>query len=160
MTQLTINNSFFRFEQDFTEPNIRCIPMIVRFKLDACGIKLSLSQWSKMNDEQRRYLADAPCDEAEDVIRYRKDLTRLIVRLTGSDPTFIPVPVSPAWGSRDDVPQSIMEQLAGSGESITLEQWRNLTTLQRFALVKLSRPGHENRNFSRAVEEFGLISVR
>ncbi|HMJ70182.1 MAG TPA: nitrate reductase associated protein [Cyclobacteriaceae bacterium] len=31
---------------------------------------------------------------------------------------------------------------------------RTFTELQRFALLKLTRPGHENRNFPRAVTEF------
>jgi hypothetical protein len=29
--------------------------------------------------------------------------------------------------------------------------------LQRFVLIKLCRPGHENENFPKAVKEFGLI---
>lgn len=160
MTQTTLDNSFFRFEEDFVEAGIRCIPMIVRFKLDACGIKLSLSQWSRMNAEQRRHLAEAPCDEPDDVMRYRVDLTRLVVWLTGDGPTFISVPINPPWSSIDEIPELIAQKLAEAGESISLEQWRRLTTLQRFALVKLSRPGHENKNFPRAVAEFGLVSDR
>ncbi|MDA0674030.1 MAG: hypothetical protein O3C67_10055, partial [Cyanobacteria bacterium] len=37
-----------------------------------------------------------------------------------------------------------------------LEQGAGLIPLQRFALIKLSRPGHENRNFLPACQEFGL----
>jgi hypothetical protein len=40
--------------------------------------------------------------------------------------------------------------------NISLTQWRGLTVLQRFALLKLTRPGHENKNFSKAMKEFGL----
>ncbi|WP_353849846.1 nitrate reductase associated protein, partial [Hydrotalea sp.] len=29
---------YFQFEEDFVEENVRCIPMIVRFKMDAVGI--------------------------------------------------------------------------------------------------------------------------
>jgi hypothetical protein len=32
-----------------------------------------------------------------------------------------------------------------------------LNELQRFALVKLSHPGHEHRNLPRALAEFGLL---
>ncbi|MGB0562374.1 MAG: nitrate reductase associated protein, partial [Spirulinaceae cyanobacterium] len=40
--------------------------------------------------------------------------------------------------------------------SISLTQWQALRPDQRFALIKLSRPGHENRNFLPAMQEFGL----
>ncbi|MHC5830222.1 MAG: nitrate reductase associated protein, partial [Nostoc sp.] len=32
-----------------------------------------------------------------------------------------------------------------------------LTPLQRFALIKLSRAGHENKNFPTAIAEFHLL---
>ncbi|MEM6714613.1 MAG: nitrate reductase associated protein, partial [Cyanobacteria bacterium P01_C01_bin.147] len=37
-------------------------------------------------------------------------------------------------------------------------QWADLSPLARFALCKLSRPGHENRNFLSALYEFNLKS--
>lgn len=37
------------------------------------------------------------------------------------------------------------------------EGWAELNELQRFALVKLSHPGHEHRNLPRALAEFGLL---
>jgi hypothetical protein len=39
---------------------------------------------------------------------------------------------------------------------ITTGKWKNLTNLQRYTLLKLCRPGHENKNFPKAVKEFGL----
>jgi hypothetical protein len=44
---------YFRFEEDFVEDNVRCIPMIARFKLDTCGVKLKLAEWSRMSVEER-----------------------------------------------------------------------------------------------------------
>jgi hypothetical protein len=41
--------------------------------------------------------------------------------------------------------------------AIALDQWASLTPLQRFALIKLSRSGHENRNFLPALQEFDLV---
>jgi hypothetical protein len=40
---------------------------------------------------------------------------------------------------------------------ISTDQWKSLSALQRFALLKLYRPGHENKNFKKALKEFGLI---
>ncbi|MDR9402251.1 MAG: nitrate reductase associated protein, partial [Halothece sp. Uz-M2-17] len=40
---------------------------------------------------------------------------------------------------------------------INREQWQKLTPLQRFALIKLSRPSHENKNFYPALKEFAIL---
>jgi hypothetical protein len=44
------------------------------------------------------------------------------------------------------------------GLKIEPQRWSNLDELQRFALVKLSHPGHEHRNLPRALDEFGLLT--
>src|SRR5688572_8352689 len=159
MKQITDKMVFFEFEGDFIEANIRCIPMIVRFKLDACGIKLKLAEWSKMTPEQRAHLAYSPCDAPEDVARYRAQLSILIRVQTGGTPTLIPVPDDPAWSRQDEIPYTIMEKSKEFACSISLLQWQKLTDLQRFALVKLSYSGHENENFPRALREFGLFHI-
>lgn len=38
-------------------------------------------------------------------------------------------------------------------------QWRALTRLQRFVLIKLTRDNHDNVNFLPAMVEFGLIEA-
>jgi hypothetical protein len=43
------------------------------------------------------------------------------------------------------------------GVIITIEAWKDLSILQRFALIKLSRPSHENKNFLSALAEFNLV---
>jgi len=52
---------YFNFEEDFVEKNIRCIPMIVRFKMDRAGIKLKLDEWSKFSTAERIELGRKPC---------------------------------------------------------------------------------------------------
>jgi hypothetical protein len=71
---------YFRFEADFVEDNVRCIPMIVRFKLDACGIKLKLAQWSKFSPQERKQLSVQPCSTAAAIDAYRLYLQELIAR--------------------------------------------------------------------------------
>jgi hypothetical protein len=153
------DNIFFRFEEDFVEENIRCIPMIVRFKLDACGIKLKLAEWSKMDPQDREHLAVAACESPEEIADYRDKLVRLIFERTGNTATPIPVPDSPAWSRTDEIPYTIGEKLRESSLHLPLAAWQQLTTLQRFALLKLSYPGHENKNFPRAMAEFGFSAV-
>ncbi|MFM2381171.1 MAG: hypothetical protein RLZZ143_3754, partial [Cyanobacteriota bacterium] len=42
---------------------------------------------------------------------------------------------------------------------ISLEQWQKLPPSQRFALIKLSRPDHENLNFYPALKEFHIVDA-
>jgi hypothetical protein len=156
MQQLAIE--YFDFEQDFMEDNIRCIPMIVRFKLDACGIKLKLKEWSKMILEEREQLANLSIDTTEDLIVYKTFVQELIYKSTGENATLLPPTYYGNNGEilEDILPAALEEKLRESKMNISLTQWRGLTVLQRFALLKLTRPGHENKNFPKAMKEFGL----
>jgi len=40
--------------------------------------------------------------------------------------------------------------------TISISQWQKLTNLQRFVLIKLSHPSHENKNFLPALKEFNI----
>jgi hypothetical protein len=149
---------YFGFEEDFVEDNIRCIPMIVRFKLDACGIKLKLSQWSKFSASERKRLGDQPCVEPAQINAYRQYLQQLIAVRTGHEATLLAIEENPAWADDDRILPDLQQQAQLIGSEISIGQWRNLYLLQRFALLKLCRPGHENRNFPIAMKEFGLIT--
>jgi hypothetical protein len=144
----------FRFEEDFIEDGIRCVPMAVRYKLDKCGIKLKLAEWSKLNELERRHLAYAECELEEEVIVYRSWLQMAVFRKTGSMPTDLPSLPSQLWLNMESVPEVVEEMLNESDMTLSISQWAGLSILQRFALVKLSRQGHENRNFPLAVKEF------
>jgi hypothetical protein len=151
-----IRENYFQFEEDFVEDNVRCIPMIVRFKLDACGIKLKLKEWSKMSADEREFLAIAACNTPAEITKYKEYLIDLIFERTGNEATEIPVFDSPVWSREDDIPFPILEKLQEFNWKISLDRWVGLSDLQRFALLKLSYPGHENANFPVAVKEFGL----
>jgi hypothetical protein len=144
---------YFRFEEDFVEDGIRCIPMIVRFKLDRCGIKLKLAEWSRMNELERQHLAEQCCESEEEILVYRSWLQMTIHKRTGNQATNLPVDLSPAWMS-DSIPAVVDERIRELELSLTHHQWRSFSRLEKFALVKLSRPGHENRNFPIALKEF------
>ncbi|MNK22327.1 hypothetical protein D3C87_406020 [compost metagenome] len=140
---------YFHFEEDFIEDNVRCIPMIVRFKMDAVGIKLKLSEWSKFNSQERVELAIRPISD------YQGYLIGLIKKYTKYQPTLIPIDTAPAWCA-DEIPSVIQDKSREFKVLISLEQWNELSDIQRFALVKLCRSGHENKNFPKALVEFGL----
>jgi len=147
----------FNFEEDFVENNVRCIPMAVRFKLDECGIKLKLCEWNKMIIEERKKLCEFVCVTKEDLYKYRHYLKEVIFNRTGNVATELPVEENPAWTHRNELPLLLVEKLAEFNWYVSLPQWQSLTNLQRFVLMKLSKPGHENKNFPKAVKEFGLV---
>jgi hypothetical protein len=146
----------FEFEKEFVEDRIRCIPMMVRYKLDITGIKLSLAQWSSIAPEERFQLATLPCDNPLELDRYETYLHSLLQRhglgkaerLHGKD-------ILPFFGG--EVFDLVNSRAVELGKRIEPEQWKNLTLLQRFALSKLIRPGHESKNFIPALLEFGLF---
>lgn len=150
------NATFFQFEADFVS-SLRCIPMQVRFKLDTCGVKLKLAQWHAFTEVDRARLVQQPCDSAGAIAAYRALLVELIKHRAQADPKFLDIDPNPPWDVPHQIPETVQDQAAASGVHLTLAQWAALTTLQRFALCKLSRPGHENRNFVPALQEFGLM---
>ena len=126
-------------------------------KLDQTGIKLSLKQWNKLPAEGRRQLVERPCDES-DQIEYQRYLISLIEEFTKSAAELTPIDESPPWADPNIVPERIGEWARNLGVAApSSEQWARLTPLQRFALFKLTRPGHSNENFIPAMREFSVL---
>jgi hypothetical protein len=157
---LPVNSPYpgvFRFEVDFGG-TLRCIPMSVRMKLDQAGIKLSLRQWNRISPAERRELVERPCTTCPETEAYRQYLVSLLETHTDTAVEFAPPESAPPWADASAVPQRIGEWARGVGVAPpTDEQWAALTPLQRFALFKLTRPGHKNENFLPAMREFSLL---
>lgn len=150
---------YFNFEEDFIEKNIRCIPMIVRFKLDAVGIKLKLDEWSKFTVNERIELATRPCRNPEEIKEYRGFLYDRINLRCGREPTLLEIDPDPAWQITNQLPSLLTGRLKENRIMITVIQWMQLTDLQRFSLIKLCKAGHESKNFPKAIQEFGLLNA-
>ena len=150
---------YFKFEEDFMEENVRCIPMVVRFKMDLAGIKLKLGEWGRFHSTERVKLALLPITNPIETSEYRKYLIDLINIYTGKNATELAVDAQPAWKILGQIPQILIKKTEELDLEISIVQWQNLTNIQRFALLKLCRPGHENKNFPKAVAEFGLINT-
>jgi hypothetical protein len=148
--------NFFQFEADFVD-SLRCIPMQVRFKLDTCGIKLKLSHWSHFSPTDRQTLVEQPCTTKTEIQAYREFLQQLVKKYSDAPADELPVEPHPAWMDATTIPLILQEKAEEIGVNITLQQWVALTPLQRFTLIKLSRPSHENKNFLPAVQEFHLL---
>ena len=147
---------YFQFEADFVEDEVRCIPMIVRFKLDTCGIKLKLNEWSKMNIEERNRLAETPCHGSEEIDRYRTFVQLVVRNRCHQEATPLAIDHDPVWAQLNKIPKLLQDKIAEFNIQISLDHWKALKTLQRFALIKLSAGGHEHKNLLKALEEFQL----
>lgn len=147
---------FFQFEADFVD-SLRCIPMQVRYKLDSCGVKLKLPHWLQLTPEERQTLVEMPCATEAEQQHYRALLHQLVQAHAGEVPSDLPIDHYPAWMDDTTIPESVQERGQTIGVAISLQQWSRLTPLQRFALIKLSRSQHENKNFLPALKEFHLV---
>jgi hypothetical protein len=147
--------TFFQFEQDFVE-SLRCIPMRVRMKLDTCGVKLKLDHWNRFSLEERQFLVDTPCATDAETAQYREQLQAMVIAHMGKPASILEIPAAPPWLDAGQIPAEVIHQATQVGLTLDLAQWEALEPDQRFALIKLSRPSHENRNFKPAMVEFGL----
>ncbi|WP_157584029.1 nitrate reductase associated protein [Spirosoma arboris] len=153
MKPVAIAPIFFAFESDFVE-SLRCIPMVVRYKLDTCGIKLKLPEWVKLTIDDKARLATQPCYTPAEIAQYRLDLINLIQTRCHHQVSDLGT-VDASWECLGEVPNEVLQKaLEWECSPVTIQQWLQLDVLQRFALVKLSRSGHEGANFPRAIREF------
>lgn len=139
----------FDFEEDLGHGGLPCVPMSVRMKLDSGGVKLDLKAWLKFSEEERRGLLDLPAGPD-----FREKTRSLALARTGEVPRDLPIPAAFSWDAATPPSELTAKALA---EKVSLEKWPSLSPLQRFALIKLSRPSHENANFLPACREFGLL---
>lgn len=151
---MSLHERCFAFEADFVE-DLRCLPMAVRRKLDLAGVKLKLSHWHGLDPNERARLlvwSDAPAA----IVDLRQWLQRRTAELADGPARAIDPAIAADWQQLEAVPERLRAACEQLGSGVELAQWQSLDELQRFALVKLSHPGHEHRNLPRALMEFGL----
>ena len=147
----------FKFEKDFQD-SLRCIPMAVRMALDLSGIKLSLKEWLRLSEEERQEILRLPCDSQAAIDIFFKKVQGWVRAKTGGVPETMPPVTQAPWQDTSQVPTDLIRQASESGLQVPLERWASLSDLQRFALIKLSRPHHRSVNFLPAMQEFGLCA--
>ena len=151
---MSLHERCFAFEADFVE-DLRCLPMAVRRKLDLAGVKLKLSHWHALDpNEPARLLVW--CDAPAAIVDLRQWLQRRTAELADGPARAIDPAIAADWQQLEAVPERLRAACEQLGSGVELAQWQSLDELQRFALVKLSHPGHEHRNLPRALMEFGL----
>ena len=151
-------SEIFAFEKDFAGA-LYCIPMVVRRKLDVCGVKVSLKQWNRFALEEREQLVAQNCETQGEVDEYTRYVAKLIETRTNEPAQFVAKDAGAEWNDTKSVPQRVIDYSNERDVTPpTLAQWTALTPLQRFAIFKLTRPGHSNDNFLPAMREFGLVA--
>ncbi|MFN9548308.1 MAG: nitrate reductase associated protein [Cyanobacteriota bacterium] len=146
----------FRFEDDFAG-DLRCLPMAVRRKLDLAGVKLKLVHWHGLTDQERQRLLAWP-DDGSSLALLRQWLLERSQSLPQGPAGSLPPALGTDWQRAEALPEVVATSCRELGLALRPGGWRSLDELQRFALVKLSHPGHEHRNLRRALEEFALIA--
>ena len=130
--------------------------MAVRRKLDLAGVKLKLVHWHGLEDEERRRLLTWS-DEPAAI----ESLRGWLLERSSSLPQGPAKPLPPArdcdWQQGERIPADLAASCRQLGLGLRPGAWSELDELQRFALLKLSHPGHEHRNLGRALAEFGLL---
>jgi len=145
----------FAFEADFTA-DLRCIPMAVRRKLDLAGVKLKLVHWNGLTESERQQLL-AWDDSPGAIEALREHLLTRTCQLAAGQANTLPLPSDEPWQQEQCWPEAVLASCQQLGLAPDANGWSNLNELQRFALVKLSHPGHEHRNLPRALAEFNLV---
>ena len=131
--------------------------MAVRRKLDLAGVKLKLQHWSELPATERADLL-AWADDPTAIEALREHLLRRTASLSAGQARELPRPAGEPWQQGEELPAVLAASCAQLGLKVRGDGWAELDELQRFALVKLSHPGHEHRNLPRALAEFGLLA--
>lgn len=147
----------FQFEQDKYYA-LRRVPMAMRIKLDLCGIKLSLRDWSRFSRSDREALAAMPYESEAQLAAFESRAEILIAAIAGDSTTTARYARPAPWETSSDIPEAVRREIAALGiPAPTQVQWAGLTALQRYALIKLTREGRKNEKLPAALNEFGLI---
>ena len=141
----------FAFEADFMG-SWRCIPLCVRRKLDLAGVKLKLAHWLALDQTERQQLVDWP-DGPQDLQDFALHLKQRTAAMGDGPVGELPIPLAPPW-RQGKPPAALIATLHPMGKTMSRRQWRRLSELERFALCKLARPGHDHHNLAPALAEF------
>ena len=145
------SNHYFNFEDDFIK-DLRCIPLCVRRKLDLIGIKLKLTHWQDFNLIEKNKIVDCP-DSKNDLIDLKTFLKEITSNSKYGEAKEIEISINQPWQNKNKVPDQVLKSALARGINISVEKWRNLDELDRFAFCKLIRPSHEHNNLDRAFDE-------
>jgi hypothetical protein len=149
----------FAFEEDILN-SLRRFPMAMRCKLDVMGVRLSLQDWQRLPLAARRELLHMPIRSGVEADAFIARIGSLARRFCAGDSVMRQLPdPAPAWRDLRAMPEHLRDKLGREWSPATIQSidWAALTDLERFALVKLSMPGHQNRGFASLAAELSGV---
>ena len=145
------SNHYFNFEDDFIK-DLRCIPLCVRRKLDLIGIKLKLTHWQEFNLIEKTKIVNWP-DTKKELFELKIFIKKITSNSKYGEAKEIEISSNQPWQDKNKVPEQVLKSALERGINISIEKWRNLNELDRFAFCKLIRPNHEHHNLDKALVE-------
>jgi hypothetical protein len=124
----------------------------VRRKLDLCGIKLKLNHWLALNQDERQTLVDW-LDTQDALEQLGEHLLSRTEAMADGQAKTLPIASGEPWQNPQQIPEVLIEAAQLRGIPLQTEQWVALNELERFALCKLARPGHDHHNLEAAFSE-------
>ncbi len=126
----------FDFETDLTD-DLELIPITVRRKLDASGVKLHLEEWRRLTLAERRALCHLPIATDEEAAVFAAILTEMVSRACGRPPESIAPNRALADPAASPIPSKVVE-LIGK-HRLDASGWEKFDFDERYALIKLAR---------------------
>jgi hypothetical protein len=124
----------YQYEAEFY-PTLSRLPLDVRRKLDLTGTKLSLKDWQDFSIEERTILCHLPVDTADEAQALSQFVDYLSRRHCGKATEKI-APLDPMLWQPSSVPQSVIERSTVLDQPVTLNEWRQWPSHDRYALYK------------------------
>ena len=122
MKTVQISPLFFVFESDFVN-TLKCVPMIVRYKLDSCGVKLKLSEWARFNLKDKETLAFLPCYTQAEIENYGKFVKKLVQEYFDCEAALLAA-VNDSWNNINEVPEEVQQKtVEWECSLISLRNW-------------------------------------
>ena len=132
------------------DPECRQIPMVVRMKLDLCGVRMGLVAWQRLSDADRASLIDAQAGDQAALVGFRALLEQLCGHEALSPLSPVRLAAREAWLAADTPPPQVAAAMVKQGIDL---DWSGLEGFQRYVLNHLaSREAWEK--FSSAAAKF------
>ena len=121
----------------------------------ATKIGVHQEKLKNIEDERKAYnkiLVDWS-DELPALNEFREHLRLLTRCMAEGMVKDLPLAVDEPWQLLEEIPQIVQQSALKKSIVINVSQWTSLCELERFALCKLARPGHDHHNLDAAFSE-------
>ena len=148
---MTEVSGLFGFEKrDFESLDL--IPLAIRYRLDRCGLRLSLSAWRRFPAPERAALLRAASTTNDATWRDR------LLTIVARSHTEAPVPIA-LWVNPSRIPEDVQRVCAEYACGMDEDTWHRLPEIQRYVLCKLAKSKWGDRFLPQALREIGIHAL-